>query len=281
MGERQSVWSNWGAENCQQFKKQKRQGRINKKLKGRKVKADGMRQKLPLEWSLIWKQVWLKWMRRRRWVRKEEGAVCGMLAFEHGRKNAAQETDALTCKWPPQGKKRCVALCFLDWKRKDNSSLNEGSMISMWGVGGRRKKKKKKQQQTSFSLFFQSLLLYFVPAVILWVQMISLSYPAIWLHPQAWKAESYHLHPGLMHWSELWVPSRFQQNWRLSWGQYKNISRAFSWHSPATWMTPDLCFCVCVFLSCPSREKIILKPPAIRVSISPSGLTVLWKSVNA
>lgn len=146
-----------------------------------------------------------------------------------------------------------------------------------WREGG----KKKKQQQTSFSLFFQSLLLYFVPAVSLWVQMISLSYPAIWLHPQAWKAESYHLHPGLMHWSELWVPSRFQQNWRLSWGQYKNISRAFSWHSPATWMTPDLCFCVCVFLSCPSREKIILKPPAIRVSISPSGLTVLWKSVNA
>lgn len=43
MGEMQSVLTNWGAENCQQFKKKK------KKLKDRKLKADGMRQKLALE----------------------------------------------------------------------------------------------------------------------------------------------------------------------------------------------------------------------------------------
>lgn len=41
MGEMQSVLTNWGAENCQQFKKNK--------LKDRKLKADGMRQKLALE----------------------------------------------------------------------------------------------------------------------------------------------------------------------------------------------------------------------------------------
>lgn len=141
---------------------------------------------------------------------------------------------------------------------------------------------KRGKKDLSLSLFSATPAFFFTCSW-LWVQMISLSYLAIWLHPQvsAWKAKSYHLHPRLMHWSELWVPSRFLQNWRLSWGQYKNISHTFSWHSPATWMTSDLCFCVRVFLSCPSREEIVLKSLAMKVSISLSGLTVLWKSVNA
>lgn len=147
-----------------------------------------------------------------------------------------------------------------------------------WFWGGEGKSDIKKRPLSLSSLFS---FLFYLPLAVSANDIIKLSSYLTAPTSQCWKAKSYHLHPRLMHWSELWVPSRFLQNWRLSWGQYKNISQVFSWHSPTTWMTSDLCFCARVLLSCLSRGEIILKSPVMKVSVSLSGLTVLWKSVNA
>lgn len=140
MGKRWSGWSNWVSENYQQLgNKRKKQSRINNQLKSRRVRADGNRQKLPLGWAQIQKQICMWNEGGEEWVRKEKWVACGLPARANRRKKAEQETDALNCKWPPQGKKQWAALYFLGCKLRSNSSLSARNLI----LAGRGKRGKK------------------------------------------------------------------------------------------------------------------------------------------
>lgn len=45
-------------------------------------------------------------MKEEKAVSKESKVACRLPARANRRKNAEPETDALSCKWPPQGKKQ-------------------------------------------------------------------------------------------------------------------------------------------------------------------------------
>lgn len=57
--------------------------------------------------ELKYKSRYVYEMKEEKAVRKESRVACGLPACANRRKNAEQEeTDALSCKWPPQGKKQ-------------------------------------------------------------------------------------------------------------------------------------------------------------------------------